>query len=62
MVMDDRIGMTNEQPKVQRRNINNIPDEDYREARVNAIRQGKSVGEYIADAIREKNDRERKGK
>lgn len=40
------------------RHIRNIPEDVYRQAKVDAIRKGISLGEYITEALREKHERE----
>jgi len=44
--------------KIRKRLVSGIPDDVYRDAKVNAARQGVTVGQYIADAIRDKNDKQ----
>lgn len=57
MTNDERIGMTNEKPQTTRRTIHNIPDDDFRDAKVKAAQQGVTVGQYIAKAIKRENAR-----
>lgn len=41
-----------------RKDVRGIPDDVYREAKANAALAGKSLGQYVTEALRDKNRKE----